>query len=585
MNLVENFVERWRRRDNINLMVLIVFLLHMALASPVFFPHLNDIGVWDEAAYIKQGRDLISGKLPLFALNPATAGLYALTYLPVHASPYWLVHSCSIGRFLLFGLLWLGSYLAACELAGLASPFILIALVTLSPVFVQLLNNGSNALFAAMSGFALWQFLSFHRTRNVKHLWLCSLFLGIAALSRNEGPVLFIVFLGLSLALCIPAGLVRKGLMACLIPFTVLVGGYILLYGLCTGNFKPGITERSYYTFEQGHGMAFAESYGTKQFYVEGQLDARRIFGTPEENHFSVLTAIRRNPKAYLQRILPLARHAMKDVFADYAWYFGLVCFAFAARGIIDLVKRKSFMLLAILLLWAAYCVLYVLLCFQPAHLLIPFLSLFSLASIGISAFSGNLSSKRERYLWSAGLLVLAIAAAARGIVPNGPLTAILILFLGLWLIWLLTDRLRGGQTMRIIACLMLLSLGLIFRYGIPQAKARSLGSSADEQAVAYLSTHFEREARIAAWGPGNVWNARMNHVEMARDLRSLKSAQDVLEWMTRERVEAIYVDDYLRKFEPEAWETLQKQIGNGLSVAFDSGEGAVQILVRTPSQ
>ena len=218
MKPLGNFVEPWRLGRNNHVIVLILFLFHTALISPVFFPPLGDIGVFDEAVYINEGRELLDGKLPLFAMNPAVAGLYALTYLPVHTSPYWLVHSCSIGRFVLFSLLWLGSFLVATQLARLANPFIIIALVTVSPVLVRLLDNGSNALFAAMSGFALWQFLSFHRTRKLKQLWLCSFFLGVAALSRNEGPVLFLVFVGLSMALCVPVGRRKKGADGMLCP-------------------------------------------------------------------------------------------------------------------------------------------------------------------------------------------------------------------------------------------------------------------------------------------------------------------------------------------------------------------------------
>ena len=534
--------------------------------------------------YINEGRDLINGHLPAFTFNPAVACLYALTYLLVHTSPFWLVQSCSIGRFILFSLLWGGGFLVACELSELASPFVMIAMLASSPVLPGLLNNGANALFAAMSGFALWQFLSFYRTRILKHLWLCSLFLGIAALSRNEGAVLFLTFLGLALALCIPAGLVRKGLTASIVPFAVLVGGYLLLYGLCTGDFDPGIAKRSYVTFEQGHGMAFAEKYGSGQFYVEGQLDARRLFGTGEENHFSVFNAIRRNPKAYLQRILPLTKHAVTDAVGGYGWYFGLFCFAFAVRGIIALIEKRSFMLLATLLLWQAYSVLYVLLCYQPAHLLMPFLSVFSLASTGIFAFSGNLSSKTERYAWSAVLVALFLAAAARDVLPNGPLTAVLVMFLGLSLIWILTDRWSPLPRINALACLVLLTIALLMRFGLPQAKARILGKSADERATIYLSTHFKPDSRIGAWGPGDIDDAKMKQVPMALDLRNLKSTQDVLNWMSREKVDAIYVDDYLRTFEPEVSHTLQNQIGHGLSVAYDSGAGAVQILVRTPS-
>ncbi len=584
MKLLADFVEGWKLRRNINSIALLVFFFQIVLILPIFFPHLGDIGVWDEAVYINEGRDLLGGKLPAYAANPAVATLYALTYLPVHTSSHWLVHSCSIGRFILFALLWLASFLTACQLEELASPFIMIALVTISPALIQLLNNGSNALFAATSGFALWQFLSFQRTRNLKHLRLCSLFLGLATLSRNEGPVLFAVFLGLSLVLCLRDGVLRKGLTASLVPFTVLVGGYLLLYGLCTRDFNLGVAQRGYYTFEQGHGMAFKETYGTRQFYVEGEFDARRLFGTPEENHFSVLTAIRRNPLAYLKRILPLTRHVMKDVFADYSWYFGLLGFAFAARGIFDLIQRKSFMLLATLLLWPAYSILYVLLCYQPAHLLMPFLSVFTLASIGTCAFLRNLTNKQEHYFWSAGLFVLALIATRRGIISNGPLTATLVILLGFWLVWLTANRYLQVASIKAIASLLLLSIGLTVRFGLPEMKAFLPGSNIDEQAVTYLSTHFERGARIGAWAPGKIWDARLDPVTMTRDLRYWKSTQDASEWIARKKIRAIYVDKDLREFEPDVLSILQNQIGSSLSVALDVGHGAVQILVPTSS-
>src|ERR1017187_10263704 len=133
---------------------------------------MSDINAWDDAEYMNEGRELTQGKLPLFTVNPLVAGLYALAYLPVQASPYWLIHTCSIGRVVTFSLLWLGAYLVAGQLAELAIPFIMIALLVMSPALVRLVDNGSNALFIAMSGFALWQLLAFLRARRVKHLWV-----------------------------------------------------------------------------------------------------------------------------------------------------------------------------------------------------------------------------------------------------------------------------------------------------------------------------------------------------------------------------------------------------------------------------
>ena len=333
--------------------------------------------------------------------------------------------------------------------------------------------------------------------------------------------------------------------------------------------------------------MALAESYGTKQYYAEGQLDARHLFGTPEENHFSVLTAIRRNPRAYLQRIVPLAKHAIQDTFSGYGWYFGLLCFAFAGRGVLDLLARKSYMLLATLLLWSAYGVLYLVLCYQPAHLLMPFPTVFSLAAVGISAFSLHLDSRRERYFWSAGLVACAILAAGRLGIPNGPLLATMIIFLGFWLIWLVTDWNDGVQNRRTIGCLILLSLALILMRFESPPKAQALRSGPDDKAALYLAEHFGPGTRIGAWGPGKIWNVKMEHVNMSLDLRYIKSAEDVSEWMDQERVKAIYADDYLRTFEPSLWDILQKQANHALQVAFDAGEGVtqVQILVPTPRQ
>ena len=129
------------------------------------------------------------------------------------------------------------------------------------------------------------------------------------------------------------------------------------------------------------------------------------------------------------------------------------------------------------------------------------------------------------------------------------------------------------------------MALALILRFGLPESKARLLGSGADEQAVVYLAEHFRPGTRIAAWGPGKIWTAKMVYVRMVADLRYMKSAQDVSEWMAREGVKAIYVDDYLRRFEPAVWNTIQRQIGSGLKVVFDGGGGAIQVLVRTDSQ
>jgi hypothetical protein len=372
---------------------------------------------------------------------------------------------------------------------------------------------------------------------------------------------------------------VRKGIVACVVPFTTLVGGYALLYGLQTGHFELGNSTRAYQAFEQGQGMAFEESYGTKAYYVEGEIEARKLFGTAAENHYSVFAAIRRNPAAYIRRTLHLAIHAVQDTTYVYGQYFGLLCFAFAVRGVIELARRKSLMLLATLVLWSGYAILYVLLCYQSSHLLMPFLTVFSLASIGISAMALNANNWKERYLWSAGLLALAVVAAAKCTTPH-MVGATLAVLLGLWIVWLVADRYRDVANTLALAGFLLLSVALLVRFGFPYPKTRVLGSAPDEKAALYLSQHFKRDTPVGAWAPGNVWLANMSYVQMSGELRYMNSPQNLADWMARNHVEAIYADHKLRDYESDVWGLIQSQIGKHLEVAFTDEQAEVQVLI-----
>ncbi len=159
----------------------LIFLFNVALVYPALFPRLHDINAWDEAIYIEHGRELAQGHLPLYSDNPAVSLLYALTWLPVRSSPFWLVYSCRLGRLILFGLLWLACYRVSRRFANLVHPLIIIGLLVVSPAARSLLDNGSNALFAAMSGFALAEFLAFYQTQQLHHARLTSVFVGLAA--------------------------------------------------------------------------------------------------------------------------------------------------------------------------------------------------------------------------------------------------------------------------------------------------------------------------------------------------------------------------------------------------------------------
>lgn len=581
MNRVQSALHSLQEDRNYRLVVVLLCVLHAALISPVFFPPLSHIGVWDEATYINEGRELLSGKLPLLAGNPLIAGIYALTYLPFHSATHWLVYSCSLGRMILFVLIWLAAFCVAGELSKvtrLTNPLVIFSLLLISPVASILLTNGSDSLFTAMSSFALWQFLKFQRARQLSHLWLCSMFLGLSELSRNEGTVLLGIMFCLAMIICWQERLIPKGIAAALVPFGLIVGGFLALFWLSTGTLETGTSSRSYIAFEQGHATSLAG-----ELAVDGQIDARRLFGTAEENNHSVMRAIRRNPAAFAKRIIPLAKIGAQDAFSAYGWYLGVFAILFAIRGVIDLIQQRRFLIVATLLLWPAYVVLYTLLIGQRSHWNMPFLCLFGLATFGVAAFTENLTNRRERYAWSAVVLLFILVLLARRTVPNGPAAVMIGFLVGLWIIWLAADALKDDSRLPAVAGMTLLALGLVIGPGLPHSEARVIGASPDERAAAYLRQNFAPGTHIGGWGPGKIWDAKMEPVTMVLELRYIKTHQDLFQWMDREKVQAIFVDDYLRKYEPGLWDTIQKQIGNGLTVGFDSGQGEVQVLVREP--
>jgi hypothetical protein len=219
-------------------------------------------GMYDESSYIEYGRTVEVNNLLAVDRSPITAFFYALTYIPVHKSDLWLIYSCTIGRFVLFALLWVSSFLVAQRISDISSPLIMVGFLLLSPALTALITNGSHALFTAISAFALAQIISFHRSKKLTSLWLASVFVSLALLSRmGEGAFLLVAFVTLSFALGISFRRVGGVLAAATVPVVVIVGGYMFVYYSVTGKSPLGTGSYFYLTFEQGHGLAYADQF------------------------------------------------------------------------------------------------------------------------------------------------------------------------------------------------------------------------------------------------------------------------------------------------------------------------------------
>src|SRR5206468_910842 len=180
-------------------------------------------------------------------LSPLVGFLSKLTYLPVRNSDFWLIYSCTTGRFFLLALLWISSYTLAKRFSEISSPLIAIGFLLLSPAAISLTRNPAHALFTAMSAFALGQIILFHRERKLPNLRMASVFVSLAVLSREgEGTFLFGSLIALSILLGISARRVKATLAAAIIPFLVIVGGYMLTYYALMNKSPLGTSEYFY---------------------------------------------------------------------------------------------------------------------------------------------------------------------------------------------------------------------------------------------------------------------------------------------------------------------------------------------------
>ncbi len=573
-----------RTKCDWQLIVLLGLLVNIILIYPNLTPQLTDIGQFDESGYIYGGKELASGNFENIGRSPLAAGFYALTYIPVQGFPDWFVYSCTLGRLALFGLLWLGSYLVAMRLAEYSSPLIIIGFLLISPALPSIITNGSHALFAAMSSFALWQFISFYRGKAIKHLCLASIFVGLAILARSgEGTFLFLALVGFSILLGINGRQITVYLLSSTVPFAAILSLYLFLNFLGTGKFEILKSGYLYMAFEQGQGLAYQGNYTGRNFYVEGMLDARRLFGTREQNGNSIIAAIRQNPLAYLERIPRLAKSARWYAIDVYGGFLGIVFFLLAVRGAIELIQKKQVVLLGIFLGWSSYLILYILLVFQAEHFLFPFLVVFSLASIGLTSVVAAFDNRWERTIWIAVLVGL-IAYDMAG-QPSKLVFEALVLLLSLWVVWInmrnSPNREAGAAvSVVLIFCLMLIINERVFSWRIPH---RLEVMSPEESAVLFMEKHLKPKTRVAAYAPRDPRAADMTYVTMVRsNIPDMVSDQDLREWMTKNKVKAIYLDGNLKSSQPETWTLVERSIGKSLETAFTSEDGKIRLLFFT---
>ncbi|NMB54327.1 MAG: hypothetical protein GYA15_06460 [Leptolinea sp.] len=568
-------------KDNWKTIYFLLLLINLFLGFYDFLPNLSEINGWDEAKYINQGRFLMEGRLPTFADNPFLSLFYGILYLPLIKSPFWLIQCCSLGRFVLFFLNWLATYLIARELEEFAHPLIMLGLFLISPLSTLLLNNPSDGLFAALSGLAFWQILRYFKSRQPRNLIICSTIIGLSALSRNDGVVLWAILLALVLFITGFNRQLTRILLYSAIPFIVLTGGYVLIYGSITGDYSLHIQERSYTAFEQGHELAF-DSPGINSPTINAMLDSRATYGTGEENHYSPILAILRNPPAYFERLKIIVAGLPPKFLDVYNKKMAVLLLLLAIRGIWELVQQRKGRLLVLLLVWPAYLFTYFLTFFRTGYLRTPFFILFALAAIGLTALINHLEKRRETGLWS-GALALAILF---GIIDNK-----LAIFYGaglfliaIWFVYWLRKHFLDARRSAAVSLLLFLCVGLILRGNFASPRFHIPGSAPDEQAAKYMIDNFAPGTVVLAGGPGAVWEAKMEFASLVgTDIPDIQTGEQFIDWLNENNFQAIYLDFSISRDLPHFWDMIQEQDGKGLREVFSVDNGSIRIYLVNP--
>ncbi len=587
-------------------LALLFLVVLIFLVWPVFFPTIDDIGLWDEAAYLHNGQMLLDqGAWPIFANNPLTTAFYALTYLPFHSSLTWLLQSDALGRMLAFGLLFASVYLVACQFQvataskntgeahnAVSLPAIMLGLFVVMPLSTSMFAYPSDPLFAGLAGLSFWQVLVYYNTGRLRHAGYASLLLGLAALARNDGLVLFPILVAVLVLINYqwnkrrnvrsPVDILRT-LAASSLPFILLIGGYVVFYGLRTGVYDLGTMVRTYDNFEAGQGIIYAAP-GEINPTSESQLAARQAFGTPVENHYSIFSAIRRNPGVYLQRVVALVKTLPSKLLNAYGIRFAAVLFLLVLRGAWVLVRHKAYLLLLLLILWPLHLVsAFAITLVRVGHLQFPFYIVLALAALGLSAALEDLTHNRRAVAW----FVVLIGLSTAGLIANKLavfygaaaflLALMVIWFASRWSVGLLASSGWGVSA----TLLVMLAAGLVLHGDYPSPTLLRPTESPKIAALTYLVENLPPDSPVAAAIPGPIWMAKMTYMGLSStDVPVNKTPAEFLDWLRSQDIRAVYVDPSLYNTNPAVWRLIEPQIGSGLERVYQVDQGNIQILL-----
>jgi hypothetical protein len=554
-----------------------VYLIAVVIYLPWFLPNLSDIAPWDETYYILSGRNMLRGEMPDLAYGPLLSFFYLITSLPFLKSPFWLIHANSLGRFLLFSSLFLGAWQVAKVFKERYRPVALFGFLFVTPFLTQNFEYPADLLFAALSASAFAQAVSFLQTKQIKHVWWGSFWLGLGMLTRGDALIIILALTVFYLWFGTNSHRWWRLVIAAVVPFLALAGGYVLLRGAITGDFNTGMSFRSYTAFEQGQEAAMPAGEARFGAPTESYYVARELFGTPEENEYSVFRAIARNPQAYLTRLKAVLRTLPGLFLTAYHRRYAIILVLFAVRGFFALIQEKKLPLALLHVIWvlplsAGIARTLV----RVGYFRLFYFVLFSLAIIGLKALLENLKTHWEVLVWTAAfglLLALAFLYKQEGIQMSA--TVFLCWLLLAYLLSKRSDRFPGWQYM---AMLLLLASAYLLRTGEIIFTPRTLGVEPQEEAALRLRQETEKGDTVLTCTPSVVFLAEREVANFCgADIPDFDSSDAFIEWMRAQDFDAVLLD---RSAPAILAELVFDQRGAALTQVYASEGGEAYILL-----
>jgi hypothetical protein len=554
--------------------VLLIFAVNILLVSPRLMPGFAQINPYDEAKYVESGWLLLKGEVRSLAWGPLVALFYAPTHLLVGNSSDWFMIETWVGRFLLFGFMWLSLVYLASQLREHASPFVTVGLLFVTIPLFPILENQSDAVFVSLSVLGLANLIAFSRSQRLRSLCFASICVGLGALARVETVVLVGTLAVLSFVIGRKRYPARKILGAAILP---AAGILVLLFALnliTVGNLNLGISNKSYESFEVN------QSILTGGDLEQARQESRRLFGTQEQNNSSVLRAILRNPPAFTARILANAKWTARFYLSVFGKTQSFVLLFFSAWGVYALARKCAFWILIILLAWPLHAVIP--LGFLARHVVpqtyyLPII----LSGIGMVAAFSRDSLPSERRILMLGLLLLCVYS----LVDHKPafLYGGILVAAVLGITWILRQRWLAGENGRLVPLMLMLAAGLILRDPYPFPNYSGLGSSSEESAVHYMESNLPERSRVLVPFPQPAVAARMVDVTTQTVPGSVNGAGDLWSWLTARGIQAAYIDHrYQIDEQVSAW--LESGLGQYFASGFTSADQSVHVyLVRNP--